>query len=78
MKSIPADPETRQIVRAAVQAARLFCHRPHVDEGVHGMILTAWVKAAQYPPEAHDSHNRAARGLTYSPSIRKPKKGPDR
>lgn len=74
MRSVDADPETRQIVRAAVQGARLFCHRPHVDEAVHGVILTAWIKAAQYPPEAHDSHNRASRGLTYYQSIRKTKK----
>lgn len=74
MKSVEGAAETRQIVRAAVQGARLFCHRPHVDEAVHGVILTAWVKAAQYPPEAHDSHNRASRGLTYYPSISKNKK----
>lgn len=78
MKSITTDPETRQIVRAAVQGARMFCNRPHVDEAVHGLILTAWIKAAQYPPEAHASQNRASRGLTYSPSIRKPKKETDR
>lgn len=78
MKSITEAPETRQVVRAAVQAARLFCHRPHVDEAVHGAVITAWVKAAQYQTEAHDSKNRAARGLTYSPSIRKPKKETDR
>lgn len=34
MRAIEGDAETRQIVRAAVQGARLFCHRPHVDEGV--------------------------------------------
>lgn len=34
------------------------------------MILTAWVKAAQYQPEAHDSHNRAARGITYFESTK--------
>ena len=78
MRSIEGDAETRQIVRAAVQGARLFCHRPNVDEAVHGMILTAWVKAAQYTPEAPDSHNRAARGLTYYPSVRKTKKETDR
>lgn len=75
MRSVDADPETRQIVRAAVQGARLFCHRPHVDEAIHGAIITAWVKAAQYPTEAHDAKNRASRGLTYYPSIRKTKKG---
>lgn len=78
MRSIEEDVQTRQIVRAAVQGARLFCHRPHVDEAVHGMILTAWVAAAQYPPEARDSHNRAARSLTYYPSISKNKKETDR
>nr|DAF53062.1 MAG TPA: hypothetical protein [Siphoviridae sp. ctJyX12] len=78
MRSVDADPETRQIVRAAVQGARLFCHRPHVDEAVHGVILTAWVKAARYPTEANDSKNRASRGLTYYPSIRKPEKETDR
>lgn len=70
MRSIEEDAETRQIVRAAVQGARLFCHRPHVDEAVHGLILTAWVRAAQYQPEAHDSHNRAARGITYFESTK--------
>lgn len=52
----------------------MFCNRPHVDEAVHGLILTAWIKAAQYPPEAHASQNRASRGLTYYQSIRKTKK----
>lgn len=75
MRSVEGAPETRQIVRAAVQGARMFCNRPHVDEAVHGLILTAWVKAAQYPTEAHDSHNRAARGY---PSVRKTKKETDR
>lgn len=70
MRSVDADPETQQIVRAAVQGARLFCHRPHVDEAVHGVILTAWVKAAQYLPEARDSHNRATRGITYFKSVK--------
>lgn len=74
MRSIEGDAETRQIVRAAVQGARMFCNRPHVDEAVHGLILTAWIKAAQYPPEAHASQNRASRGLTYYQSIRKTKK----
>jgi hypothetical protein len=46
-----------------------------VDEAVHGAIITAWVKAAQYPTEAHDAKNRASRGLTYYQSIRKTKKG---
>lgn len=78
MRSIEGDAETRQIVRAAVQGARMFCHRPHVDEAVHGAVITAWVKAAQYQTEAHDSKNRASRGLTYSQSIRKPKKETDR
>lgn len=70
MRSVDADPETQQIVRAAVQGARLFCHRPHVDEAVHGVILTAWIKAAQYPPEAHASQNRATRGITYFKSTK--------
>lgn len=70
MRSVDADPETRQIVRAAVQGARLFCHRPHVDEAVHGVILTAWIRAAQYPPEARDSQNRATRGITYFDSTK--------
>lgn len=34
------------------------------------MILTAWVAAAQYPPEARDSHNRAQRGITYFKSVK--------
>lgn len=70
MRSVDVVPETRQIVRAAVQGARLFCHRQHVDEAVHGMILTAWVAAAQYPPEDRDSHNRAQRGITYFKSVK--------
>jgi hypothetical protein len=70
MRAIEGDAETRQIVRAAEQGARLFCHRPHVDEAVHGLILTAWVKAAQYPPEARDSHNRTTRGITYFKSVK--------
>lgn len=70
MRSIEGDAETRQIVRAAVQGARMFCRRPHVDEAVHGLILTAWVKAAQYPPEAHASKIRAQRGITYFKSIK--------
>lgn len=70
MKSIEGDAETRQIVRAAVQGARMFCNRPHVDEAVHGLILTAWIKAAQYPPEAHASQNRATRGITYFESTK--------
>ena len=78
MRSVDEAPETRQIARAAVQGARMFCHRPHVDEAVHGLVLTAWVKAAQYPTEAHDSQNRASRGLTYYHSIRKPRKETDR
>lgn len=48
----------------------MFCRRPHVDEAVHGLILTAWVKAAQYPPEAHASKIRAQRGITYFKSIK--------
>lgn len=70
MRSVEGAPETRQIVRAAVQGARMFCHRPHVDEAVHGLILTAWIKAAQYPPEAHASQNRAPRGITYFESTK--------
>lgn len=70
MRSVDGAPETRQIVRAAVQGARMFCHRPHVDEAVHGLILTAWIKAAQYPPEAHASQNRATRGITYFESTK--------
>lgn len=70
MRSVDGAPETRQIVRVAVQGARMFCHRPHVDEAVHGMILTAWIKAAQYPPEAHASQNRATRGITYFESTK--------
>ena len=70
MRSVDGAPETRQIVRAAVQGARMFCHRPHVDEAVHGMILTAWIKAAQYPPEAHASRISAQRGITYFESTK--------
>lgn len=70
MRSVDGAQETRQIVRAAVQGARMFCHRPHVDEAVHGLILTAWIKAAQYPPEAHASQNRATRGITYFESTK--------
>ena len=48
--------------------------RPCHDQAAREIVRQARDRALEYPTEAHDSKNRAARGLTYYPSIRKPKK----
>lgn len=52
--------------------------RPCRDEAAREIVRQARKRALAYPTEAHDSQNRATRGLTYYPSIRKPKKETDR
>jgi len=51
-----------------------FDDRPCHDQAAREIVRQARERALEYPTEAHDSKNRAARGLTYYPSIRKPKK----
>ena len=51
--------------------------RPCRDKAAREIVRQAMERARAYPTEAHDSKNRAARGLTYYPSIRKPKKETD-
>ena len=46
------------------------CH----DQAAREIVRRARERALTYPTEAHDSKNRAARGLTYYPSTRKPEK----
>lgn len=48
--------------------------RPCHDQAAREIVRQARERAAEYPTEAHDSKNRAARGLTYFTSIRKPEK----
>lgn len=48
--------------------------RPCHDQAAREIVRQARERAAEYPTEAHDSKNRAARGLTYYPSTRKPDK----
>lgn len=48
--------------------------RPCHDEAAREIVRQARERALAYPTEAHDSKNRAARGLTYYPSTRKPDK----
>lgn len=43
------------------------CH----DKAAREIVRQARKRALAYPTEAHDSTNRATRGLTYYPSIRK-------
>ena len=45
--------------------------RPCHDKAAREIVRQARKKALAYPTEAHDSQNRAPRGLTYYPSIRK-------
>lgn len=52
--------------------------RPCHDEAAREIVRQARERALTYPTEAHDSKNRAARGLTYFTSIRKPDKEKDR
>lgn len=51
-----------------------FDDRPCHDQAAREIVRQARERALEYPTEAHDSKNRAARGLTYYPSTRKPEK----
>lgn len=48
--------------------------RPCHDKAAREIVRQARERALAYSTEAHDSKNRAARGLTYYPSTRKPDK----
>lgn len=48
--------------------------RPCHDQAAREIVRQARERALEYPTEAHDSKNRAAHGLTYYPSTRKPEK----
>lgn len=52
--------------------------RPCHDKAAREIVRQARKQALAYPTEAHDSKNRATRGLTYYPSIRKTNKETDR
>lgn len=52
--------------------------RPCHDKAAREIVRQARKRALTYPTEAHDSQNRAPRGLTYYPSIRKTNKETDR
>jgi hypothetical protein len=52
--------------------------RPCHDKAAREIVRQARKRALVYPTEAHDSKNRATRGLTYYPSIRKTQKETDR
>lgn len=52
--------------------------RPCNDKAAREIVRQARKQALVYPTEAHDSKNRATRGLTYYPSIRKTNKETDR
>lgn len=52
--------------------------RPCHDKAAREIVQQARKRALAYPTEAHDSRNRATRGLTYYPSIRKTQKETDR
>lgn len=52
--------------------------RPCHDEAAREIVRQARKRALAYPAEAHDSQNRAPRGLTYYPSTRKHPKETDR
>lgn len=47
--------------------------RPCHDRAAREIVRQARKRARAYPTAAHDSHNRATRGLTYYPSTRKTK-----
>lgn len=51
--------------------------RPCHDKAAREIVRQARKRALVYPTEAHDSTNRATRGLTYYPSIRKTNKETD-
>lgn len=44
--------------------------RPCHDEAARKIVRQARKRAIAYPTEAHDSRDRATRGLTYYPSIK--------
>ena len=52
--------------------------RPCHDEAAREIVRQARKRVLAYPTEAHDSQNRAPRGLTYYPSTRKNHKETDR
>ena len=52
--------------------------RPCHDKAAREIVRQARKRALTYPTEAHDSQNRAPRGLTYYQSIRKTNKETDR
>ena len=52
--------------------------RPCHDRAAREIVRQARKRALAYPTEAHDSQNRATRGLTYYPSIRKHQKETNR
>lgn len=52
--------------------------RPCHDKAAREIVRQARKRATAFPTEAHDSQNRATRGLTYYPSIRKTNKETDR
>lgn len=53
------------------------CHDKAAREIVREIVRQARKRALVYPTEAHDSKNRATRGLTYYPYIRKTTKETD-
>lgn len=52
--------------------------RPCHDKAAREIVRQARKRALAYPTEAHDSQNRAKRGLTYYRSSRKTNKENDR
>lgn len=52
--------------------------RPCHDRAAREIVRQTRKRALAYPTEAHDSHNRAQRGLAYYPSNRKTNKETDR
>lgn len=52
--------------------------RPCHDKAAREIVRRARRRALSFPTEAHDSKNRAARGLTYYKSISKTSKEIDR
>lgn len=52
--------------------------RPCHDKAAREIVRQARKRALAYPTEAHDSQNRAARGLTYYKSTSKTSKENDR
>lgn len=52
--------------------------RPCHDKAAREIVRQARKRATAFPAEAHDSQNRATRGLTYYPSTRKTNKETDR